>query len=230
MSNSYERNIRKYEMFINDKHYINKLINEVRNGRKNSNKAIVEAYNRANVDYRKKSMEYYISKAKAHGGQAFQVLRNDEIRAKIQNLLKNYPSRPPCPTKGGKGNRRKSAEAVAQMCGAYCTRQVSKVCGAVGRSVKSVIPGVKRARTNNNNTNNNNNNSRNNNTNNYNNNSRNNNRNRINAIRTLVKEGVLQNTVNTKAISLINGMNETRLRKLAKIQGIRIPRNLNKPK
>jgi len=126
MSNSYERNIRKYEMFINDKHYINKLINEVRNGRKNSNKAIVEAYNRANVDYRKKSMEYYISKAKAHGGQAFQVLRNDEIRAKIQNLLKNYPSRPPCPTKGGKGNRRKSAEAVAQMCGAYCTRQVTR--------------------------------------------------------------------------------------------------------
>ena len=218
MSNSYERNIRKYEMFINDKHYINKLINEVRNGRKNSNKAIVEAYNRANVDYRKKSMEYYISKAKAHGGQAFQVLRNDEIRAKIQNLLKNYPSRPPCPTKGGKGNRRKSAEAVAQMCGAYCTRQVSKVCGAVGRSVKSVIPGVKRARTNNNNNN------TNTNTNN------NNNRKRINTIRTLVKEGVLKNKVNQNTISIINGMNETRLRKLAKIQGIRIPRSLKKPK
>ena len=50
MSNSYERNIRKYEMFVNDKQYINKLISEVRNGRKNSNKAIVEAYNRANVD------------------------------------------------------------------------------------------------------------------------------------------------------------------------------------
>ena len=208
MSNSYERNIRKYEMFINDKHYINKLINEVRNGRKNSNKAIVEAYNRANVDYRKKSMEYYISKAKAHGGQAFQVLRNDEIRAKIQNLLKNYPSRPPCPTKGGKGNRRKSAEAVAQMCGAYCTRQVSKVCGAVGRSVKSVIPGVKRARTNNTNTN----------------------RNRINTIRNLVKEGVLKNTVNQSMSSIINQMNETQLRKLAREKSVSIPRNLNKPK
>ena len=208
MSNSYERNIRKYEMFINDKHYINKLINEVRNGRKNSNKAIVEAYNRANVDYRKKSMEYYISKAKAHGGQAFQVLRNDEIRAKIQNLLKNYPSRPPCPTKGGKSNRRKSAEAVAQMCGAYCTRQVSKVCGAVGRSVKSVIPGVKRARTNNTNTN----------------------RNRINTIRNLVKEGVLKNTVNQSMSSIINRMNETQLRKLAREKSVSIPRNLNKPK
>ena len=208
MSNSYERNIRKYEMFINDKHYINKLINEVRNGRKNSNKAIVEAYNRANVDYRKKSMEYYISKAKAHGGQAFQVLRNDEIRAKIQNLLKNYPSRPPCPTKGGKGNRRKSAEAVAQMCGAYCTRQVSKVCGAVGRSVKSVIPGVKRARTNNNNTN----------------------RNRINTIRNLVKGGVLKNTVNQSMSSIINQMNETQLRKLAREKSVSIPGKLNKPK
>jgi hypothetical protein len=195
-------------MFINDKHYINKLINEVRNGRKNSNKAIVEAYNRANVDYRKKSMEYYISKAKAHGGQAFQAMRDDQIRAKIQNLLKNYPSRPPCPTKGGKGNRRKSAEAVAQMCGAYCTRQVSKVCGAVGRSVKSVIPGVKRARTNNNN----------------------NSRNRINIIRTLVKEGVLKNKVNQNTISIINGMNETQLRRLAREKGISIPRNLNKPK
>ena len=216
MSNSYERNIRKYEMFINDKQYINKLINEVKNGKKNSNRATVEAYNRANVDYRKKSMEYYISKAKAHGGQAFQVLRNDEIRAKIQNLLKNYPSRPPCPTKGGKGNRRKSAEAVAQMCGAYCTRQVSKVCGAVGRSVKSVIPGVKRARTNNNNTNTNNNN--------------NNNRNRINIIRTRVKEGVLKNKVNQNTISIINGMTETQLRRLAREKGISIPRNLSKPK
>jgi hypothetical protein len=207
-NNSYERNIRKYEMFINDNQYINKLINEVKNGKKNSNRATVEAYNRANVDYRKKSMEYYISKAKAHGGQAFQVLRNDEIRAKIQNLLKNYPSRPPCPTKGGKGNRRKSAEAVAQMCGAYCTRQVSKVCGAVGRSVKSVIPGVKRARTNNNNTN----------------------RNRINTIRNLVKEGVLKNTVNQSMSSIINQMNETQLRRLAKEKGISIRRNLSKPK
>lgn len=211
MNNSYERNIRKYEMFINDKQYINKLINQVRNGKKNSNKAIVEAYNRANVDYRKKSMEYYISKAKAHGGQAFQAMRDDQIRAKIQNLLKNYPSRPPCPTKGGKGNRRKTAEAMAQMCGAYCTRQVTRACGAVGRSVKSVIPGVKRARTNNNNTNN------------------NNNRNRINTIRTLVKEGVLKNTVNQSMIETINGMNETRLRKLARERGISIPRRLNKP-
>ena len=205
-------------MFINDEQYINKLIKQVKNGKKNSNKAIVEAYNRANVDYRKKSMEYYISKAKAHGGQAFQALRNDQIRAKIQNLLKNYPSRPPCPTKGGKGNRRKSAEAVAQMCGAYCTRQVSKVCGAVGRSVKSVIPGVKRARTNNNNNN------TNTNTNN------NNNRNRINIIRTRVKEGVLKNKVNQNTISIINGMNETQLRRLAREKGISIPRNLNKPK
>jgi len=216
MGNSYERNIRKYEMFINDNQYITKLISEVRNGRKNSNKAIVEAYNRANVDYRKKSMEYYISKAKAHGGETFKLLSDAEIRAKIQNLLKNYPSRPPCPTKGGKGNRRKTAEAVAQMCGAYCTRQVSKVCGAVGRSVKSVIPGVKRARTNNNNTNTNNNN--------------NNNRNRINIIRTRVKEGVLKNKVNQNTISIINGMTETQLRRLAREKGISIPRNLSKPK
>jgi hypothetical protein len=200
-------------MFINDKQYINKLINQVRNGKKNSNKAIVEAYNRANVDYRKKSMEYYISKAKAHGGQAFQAMRDDQIRAKIQNLLKNYPRQPPCPTKGGKGNRRKSAEAVAKMCGAYCTRQVSKVCGAVGRSIKSVTPGVKRARTNNNSRIN-----------------TNNNRSRINTIRTLVKKGVLENTVNQKMSSVINGMNETQLRKLAREKGITIPRNLNKPK
>ena len=204
MSNSYERNIRKYEMFINDKQYINKLISEVRNGKKNSNKAIDEAYNRANVDYRKKSMEYYISKLKAHGGQAIQALRNDQIRAKIRNLWKNYPSRPPCPTKSGKSNRRKTTEAVAQMCGGYCARQVSKVCGAV----KSVIPGSKRARTNNNN----------------------NSRNRINIIRTLVKEGVLKNKVNQNTISIINGMNETRLRRLAREKGISIPRNLSKPK
>ena len=207
-NNSYERNIRKYEMFINDEQYINKLINEVKNGKKNSNKAIVEAYNRANVDYRKKSMEYYISKAKAHGGQAFQALRNDQIRAKIQNLLKNYPSRPPCPTKGGKGNRRKTAEAVAQMCGGYCARQVQKVCGAVGRGVKSVTPGAKRSRTNNTNTN----------------------RNRINTIRNLVKEGVLKNTVNQSMSSIINQMNETQLRKLAREKSVSIPRNLNKPK
>lgn len=209
MSNSYEPNIRKYEMFINDKQYINKLINQVRNGKKNSNKAIVEAYNRANVDYRKKSMEYYISKAKAHGGQVFQAMRDDQIRAKIQNLLKNYPSRPPCPTKGGKGNRLKSAEAVAKMCGGFCARQVSKVCGAV----KSVTPGVKRARTNNNSRIN-----------------TNNNRNRIKKIRNLVKEGVLKNTLNTSVSATINGMNEKQLRQLAREKGIKIPRNLNKPK
>jgi hypothetical protein len=205
-NNSYERNIRKYEMFINDKHYINKLINEVRNGRKNSNKAIVEAYNRANVDYRKKSMEYYISKAKAHGGETFKLLSDAQIRAKILNLAKNYPSRPPCPTKSGKSNRRKSAEAVAQMCGGYCARQVQKVCGAVGRGVRSVTPGAKRSRTNNTN------------------------RNRINTIRNLVKEGVLKNTVNQNMSSIINRMNEAQLRKLAREKSVSIPRNLNKPK
>ena len=208
MSNSYEQNIRKYEMFINDKQYINKLINEVKNGKKNSNRATVEAYNRANVDYKRKSMEYYISKAKAHGGETFKLLSDAQIRAKILNLARDYPSRPPCPTKSGKSNRRKSAEAVAQMCGGYCTRQVQKVCGAVGRGVKSVTPGAKRSRTNNTNTN----------------------RNRINTIRNLVKEGVLKNTVNQSMSSIINQMNETQLRKLAREKSVSIPRNLNKPK
>ena len=207
-NNSYERNIRKYEMFINDKQYINKLKNEVKNGKKNSNRATVEAYNRANVDYKRKSMEYYISKAKAHGGETFKLLSDAQIRAKILNLARDYPSRPPCPTKSGKSNRRKSAEAVAQMCGGYCARQVQKVCGAVGRGVKSVTPGAKRSRTNN----------------------TNNSRNRINIIRTLVKEGVLKNKVNQNTISIINGMNETQLRRLAREKGISIPRNLNKPK
>jgi len=207
-NNSYERNIRKYEMFINDNQYINKLINEVKNGKKNSNRATVEAYNRANVDYKRKSMEYYISKAKAHGGETFKLLSDAQIRAKILNLARDYPSRPPCPTKSGKSNRRKSAEAVAQMCGGYCARQVQKVCGAVGRGVKSVTPGAKRSRTNNTNTN----------------------RNRINTIRNLVKEGVLKNKVNQNTISIINGMNETQLRRLAREKGISIPRNLNKPK
>jgi len=207
-NNSYERNIRKYEMFINDKQYINKLINEVRSGKKNSNRATVEAYNRANVDYKRKSMEYYISKAKAHGGETFKLLSDAQIRAKILNLARDYPSRPPCPTKSGKSNRRKSAEAVAQMCGGYCARQVQKVCGAVGRGVKSVTPGAKRSRTNNTNTN----------------------RNRINTIRNLVKEGVLKNTVNQSMSSIINRMNETQLRKLAKEKSVSIPRNLNKPK
>jgi len=195
-------------MFINDNQYINKLINEVKNGKKNSNRATVEAYNRANVDYKRKSMEYYISKAKAHGGETFKLLSDAQIRAKILNLARDYPSRPPCPTKSGKSNRRKSAEAVAQMCGGYCARQVQKVCGAVGRGVKSVTPGAKRSRTNNTNTN----------------------RNRINTIRNLVKEGVLKNKVNQNTISIINGMNETQLRRLAREKGISIPRNLNKPK
>ena len=207
-NNSYERNIRKYEMFINDKQYINKLINEVKNGKKNSNRATVEAYNRANVDYKRKSMEYYISKAKAHGGETFKLLSDAQIRAKILNLARDYPSRPPCPTKSGKSNRRKSAEAVAQMCGGYCARQVKKVCGAVGRGVKSVTPGAKRSRTNNTNTN----------------------RNRINTIRNLVKGGVLKNTVNQSMSSIINQMNETQLRKLAREKSVSIPRNLNKPK
>ena len=207
-NNSYERNIRKYEMFINDKQYINKLINEVKNGKKNSNRATVEAYNRANVDYKRKSMEYYISKAKAHGGETFTLMTDAQIRAKILNLVRDYPSRPPCPTKSGKSNRRKSAEAVAQMCGGYCARQVQKVCGAVGRGVKSVTPGAKRSRTNNTNTN----------------------RNRINTIRNLVKEGVLKNTVNQNMSSNINQMNETQLRKLAREKSVSIPRNLSKPK
>lgn len=194
MSNSYERNIRRYENFINNKQYINRLINEVKNGKKNSNRAVVEAYNKANVEYRKRSMEYYISKFRAHGGNAFKMLSDSQIRNKIRNIMKNYPSRPPCPTKTGKGNRRKTAEAVAQMCGGYCARQVQKACGAV----KSVIPGQSRKRTRTGNA--------------------------VNNIRTLVKQGVLKNTVNQNTIAIINKMDEKQLRKLAREKGIPIPR------
>ena len=92
------------------------------------------------------------------------------------------------------------------MCGGYCARQVQKVCGAVGRGVRSVTPGAKRSRTNNTN------------------------RNRINTIRNLVKEGVLKNTVNQNMSSIINRMNEAQLRKLAREKSVSIPRNLNKPR
>ena len=186
-----------YKNFVNT-NTLNRLSSRVKIGNLDPGQGLVSAKNAANVEYKKKTISFYAT-----------VLRTGVFNKK------EMPTQPPCiPVNGGKSGRRKTTEAVAQMCGGFCARQVQKACGAVGGAAKTVVGLGKRRRPVSNNT------------------GRINNTIRIEKIRNLVKNGVLKNIVSKNKNSTrsnINRMSENRLITLARNKNVTIPRSLRKP-
>ena len=194
--NSFKKKMNVYKNFVNT-NTLNRLSSRVKIGNLDPGQGLVSAKNAANVEYKKKTISFYAT-----------VLRTGVFNKK------EMPTQPPCiPVNGGKSGRRKTTEAVAQMCGGFCARQVQKACGAVGGAAKTVVGLGKRRRPVSNNT------------------GRINNTIRIEKIRNLVKNGVLKNVNNNGKNNtryVINTMSENQLRKLARTKSITIPLNLSK--
>ena len=217
--NSFKKKMNVYKNFVNT-NTLNRLSNRVRTGNLEPGQGLTNAKNKADIEYKKKTIIFYATAA----------------RTGVANR-KNYPTAPPCiPVNGSaKSGIRKTGEAVTQICGDFCAKQAQKACGAVSgavggtaRTVRGAtgtmlgaVGGVfkKKRRE----------------------------RSlpmparsptlspaiRIEMIRNLLKNGVLKNIVsknknNTR--SNINKMSENRLRTLAQNRGVRIPQTLNKPK
>jgi len=213
--NSFKRKMNIYRKFVNGR-TINKLSNSVKRGKLEPERALVQVYNKANVDYKKKSYEFYTSMAKTFAGNAVNKISDEAFRKKFRKAMSKIPKQPPCvPIEGGKSGGRKTTEAFARMCGGFCTRQVQRACGAVGTAATTVMGLGKRRRADGNNT------------------GRINNRTRVEKIRNLVKNGVLENVNNHNKNTtrfIINNMTENQLRQLARNKGVSIPKKLNKPK
>lgn len=213
--NSFKRKMNIYKNFVNDR-TLNNLSNRVKRGELEPGRALVKAFNIANVDYKKKSYEFYANMAKTFAGNAVSKMGDETFRKKVRNAMNKYPKQPPCvPVEGGKSGGRKTTEAIARMCGGFCARQVQKACGAVGTAATTVAGLGKRRRSDGNNT------------------GRINNSTRVEKIRNIVKNGVLKNVNNNSKNNTsytINTMSEYQLRQLARNKGVRIPKTLNKPK
>jgi len=213
--NSFKRKMKIYRNFVNGR-TINNLSNRVKRGELEPERALVKVYNIANVDYKKKSYEFYANMARTFAGNAVNKIGDEAFRKKVRNAMNKTPKQPPCvPIEGGKSGGRKTTEAIVRMCGGFCARQVQRACGAVGTAANTVVGLGKRRRADGNNT------------------GRINNRTRVEKIRILVKNGVLKNVNNHNKNNtrfIISTMSENQLRQLARNKGVSIPKKLSKPK
>ena len=202
--NSFSKNLNTYKNFV-PATTLKKLSNRVKSRRLEPGNALVKAYNQASVNYEKKTYDFYFDLLKSSG---VKYATNRNFRKIVSNAMSKLPKQPPCiPYEGGKSGRRKSGEAIARCVGNLCVRGAQ----GVGRTAKSVVGRLVAKNTRVEQTKN----------------------IRVEKIRYLVRNGVLKNINNNNknnTRSRINSMPESKLRSLARSKGIRISKELSKPK
>ena len=117
-----------YSTWLNNKD-VNKIKNQLNNGTMTQNAAMVRAYNIANVKYKQNMFLFVPEVVKIFGPNAMKI---NNLKSKVMKIKNIYPKYPPCiPAKNGKGDTRKTLEAISKQCATYCSRQAKKVGRAV---------------------------------------------------------------------------------------------------
>ena len=117
-----------YSTWLNNKD-VNKIKNQLNNGTMTQNAAMVRAYNIANVKYKQNMFLFVPEVVKIFGPNAMKI---NNLKSKVMKIKNIYPKYPPCiPAKNGKGDTRKTLEAIGKQCATYCGRQAKKVGRAV---------------------------------------------------------------------------------------------------
>ena len=117
-----------YSTWLNNKD-VNKIKNQLNNGTMTQNAAMVRAYNIANVKYKQNMFLFVPEVVKIFGPNAMKI---NNLKSKVMKIKNIYPKYPPCiPAKNGKGDARKTVEAISKQCATYCSRQAKKVARAV---------------------------------------------------------------------------------------------------
>ena len=113
-----------YSTWLNNKD-INKIKKDLNNGVITQNKAMVTAYNIANVKYKQSMFRFVPEVVKIFGPNAMKI---NNLTSKVMKIKNMYPKYPPCiPAKNGKGDARKTVEAFSKQCVAYCGRKLSNL-------------------------------------------------------------------------------------------------------
>jgi hypothetical protein len=126
--NFIKNNLSIYSTWLNNKD-MNKIKKDLNNGKITQNEAMVNAYNISNVKYKQNMIRFVPEAVKIFGPNAMRI---ENLTSKVMKIKNMYPKYPPCiPAKNGKGDARKTLEALSKQCGAYCGRQFKKL----GRTV-----------------------------------------------------------------------------------------------
>ena len=113
-----------YSTWLNNKD-INKIKKDLNNGVITQNKAMVTAYNIANVKYKQSMFRFVPEVVKIFGPNAMKI---NNLTSKVMKIKNMYPKYPPCiPAKNGKGDARKTVEAFSKQCVAYCGRKFNNL-------------------------------------------------------------------------------------------------------
>ena len=117
-----------YSTWLNNKD-VNKIKNQLNNGTTTQNAAMVRAYNISNVKYKQNMLNFVPEVVKIFGPNAMKI---NNLTSKVMKIKNIYPKYPPCiPAKNGKGDTRKTLEAIGKQCATYCGRQAKKFGRAV---------------------------------------------------------------------------------------------------
>ena len=117
-----------YSTWLNNKD-VNKIKNQLNNGTMTQNAAMVRAYNIANVKYKQNMFLFVPEVVKIFGPNAMKI---NNLKSKVMKIKNIYHKYPPCiPAKNGKGDTRKTLEAIGKQCATYCGRQAKKFGRAV---------------------------------------------------------------------------------------------------
>ena len=134
--NFIKNNLSIYSNWLNNKD-INKIKKDLNNGEITQNKAMVTAYNIANVKYKQNILRFVPEAVKIFAPNAMKI---NNLTSKVMKIKNMYPKYPPCiPSKNGKGDARKTVEAFSKQCAAYCGRKVQNLGRKVTRQTKLTV-------------------------------------------------------------------------------------------
>jgi hypothetical protein len=126
--NFIKNNLSIYSTWLNNKD-VNKIKKDLNNGKITQNEAMVNAYNISNVKYKQNMIRFVPEAVKIFGPNAMRI---ENLTSKVMKIKNMYPKYPPCiPAKNGKGDARKTVEAISKQCATYCTRKAKNLAGAV---------------------------------------------------------------------------------------------------
>jgi len=126
--NFIKNNLSIYSTWLNNTD-VNKIKKDLNNGNITQNQAMVNAYNISNVNYKQNMIRFVPEVVKIFGPNAMKI---NNLKSKVMKIKNIYPKYPPCiPAKNGKGDARKTVEAISKQCATYCTRKAKNLAGAV---------------------------------------------------------------------------------------------------
>jgi hypothetical protein len=146
----------KYKNLVNQRG-INEISNAVKRGNKTRNQGLVEAYNKANIEYRTRMTGYYPTMVKNFlimlrdqkvitTGQMLAFTKDRAMRTLVRGVVGKAPSRPPCVKIQNARGRSNAYKAIISTRRAAASAAASALSTPL-RAASSVMSRLRRAKT-----------------------------------------------------------------------------------